>query len=299
VGGTKIAAGLAHRDGRIIACQRAPTAQAGGAQVVSQIIALVGDVLQQAIASPGELAAIGVALPAVIDQARGMVLWAPNIPGWQQETLVAQPISQAMRVPVSLHYDGHAWVAGEWWCGAARGAADVALLAVGTGIGGGLILGNRLYRGRVGVAGAVGWWVADRPQACGRTASEGWLESLASGPAIARAAGQGTAEEAFAAARAGDARAQQAAAQAAQVLGAAAANLVSLVDPEVVVFAGGVMVGGADLLFPGISDVVRREAQPQIARQVRLVTAELGEDAAWLGAARLALLQMEGEEAGV
>jgi glucokinase len=192
-----------------------------------------------------------------------------------------------------LHYDGHAWAAGEWWRGAARGAREVALIAVGTGIGGGLILDGRLHRGRVGVAGAIGWWVADWQQAGrARPQSQGWLESLASGPAIARAAGRATADEALQAARAGDPAARQAVERAAQALGAAAASIVSLVDPEVVVMAGGVIAGGADLLLPRITEIAKREAQPRTARGVRVVCAELGEDAAWLGAARLAMLQL-------
>jgi glucokinase len=288
VGGTKIAVGLADGEGRIIASRRAATTRQGGREVIGQIIALLKKGLAATGGSTGA-AAIGVAVPAVIDQARGVVVWAPNIAGWQHEVAVAQPISEALGLPVTLHYDGQAWVTGEWWCGAGRGARDVALVAVGTGIGGGLILGGLLHRGRVGVAGAVGWWVADWRQVTQtRPASLGWLESLASGPAIARAAGRATAEDALQAARAGDGKAQQAVAQAAEVLGAAAANIVSLVDPEVVVMAGGVIAGGGDLLLPRIREIVRREAQPQVARQVRIAAAELGEDAAWLGAAKLA-----------
>ncbi len=288
VGGTKIAVGLADGEGHIIASRRAPTARDGGAQVVSQIIALLREVLTKASAVK-ETAAIGVAVPAVIDQTAGAVLWAPNIVGWQQPVAVAGPIAGALGIPATLHYDGHAWVTGEWWCGAARGMSDVALVAIGTGIGGGLILGGRLHRGHVGVAGAVGWWVGDWRQAgLARPPNQGWLECLASGPAIARAAGRATAEEALEAARQGDGRAREAIAQAAEVLGAAVANLVSLVDPEVVVLAGGVIAGGADLLLPRIREIVAGESQPQVARSVRIVAAELGEEAAWLGAARLA-----------
>lgn len=290
VGGTKIAVGLAAQDGRIVASRRARTSPAGGDQVVQEIAALLADVLEESGTARESLAAIGIAVPAVTDRERGVVLWAPNIAGWQEEIAVAGPVSEALGAPASLHYDGHAWVAGEWWCGAARGAQNVVLVAVGTGIGGGVILDGRLHRGRVGVAGAIGWWLPDWRQAGeARSASQGWLESAASGPAIARAAGKATAEEAFAAARAGDAAARHAVVQAGQVLGAAAANLVSLLDPELVVFAGGVIAGGADLLLPRIREIVAREAQPQISRDVRIAAAELGDDAAWLGAARLAL----------
>jgi glucokinase len=297
VGGTKIAAGLVDQRGRVAACRRTQTAPEGGTRVVSQITDLLRQLLEDAAAPQDALSAIGIAVPAVIDQKRGLVLWAPNVPGWQCEVTVTRPIAEAFEVPVSLHYDGHAWVTGEWWRGAARGARDVALLAIGTGIGGGIILGGRLHRGRIGVAGAVGWWIVDRPQVeLTRREGEGWLESVASGPAIAKASDKSTAEEAFQAAREGDTAAQEAVERAAAALGAATANLLSLLDPEVIVLAGGVMAGGADLLLPRICQIAAREAQPQIAGAGRIVSAELGEDAAWIGAARLALDSLTDQE---
>jgi len=288
VGGTKIAAGIVDGDGRILASRRVPTAPPGGVRVVDQIIDLLRELIPQFAPAPEAVDAIGIAVPAVIDRPGGAVLWAPNIPGWQERVPVAPPISDALGLPVSLHYDGHAWVMGEWWRGAARGAQHVALIAVGTGIGGGLLLGGRLHTGHVGVAGALGWWALDRQHAGTPSSIRGGLESIASGPAIARAAGADTAEAAFHAAREGDPTARTAVANAAHALGLAAADLASLLDPEVIVLAGGVMTGGADLLLPTIQDLVRRVSQPQVARSVRLVPAELGEDAAWLGAAKLA-----------
>ena len=297
VGGTKIAVGLVETGGRVLACRRADTAPEGGRQVISQITDLVEDVLRDGGVSRDAVGAIGVAVPAVIDQARGSVLWAPNIAGWQDEVAVAPPISEAFGARTSLHYDGHAWVTGEWWRGAARGTRDAALVAVGTGIGGGIILGGRLHSGRVGIAGAVGWWVLGEAQSGGaRMEGQGWLESVASGPAIAEAAGKRTAEEALRAAREGERRAQEAVDRAAAALGSAIANMVSLLDPEVIVLAGGVMVGGTDMLLPRIQEIVKSEAQPHMASGVRIAAAELGEDAAWMGGARLAAGQLTNEE---
>lgn len=294
VGGTKIAAGLAARDGRVIASGRVPTPQTDGPAVLTAIVQLLQRLLTEAHAAGSDLAAIGLSVPAVTDQERGAVLWSPNIRGWDEETLVAGPLGEAIGAPASLHYDGHAWVMGEWWLGAAKGAREAALVAVGTGIGGGLILGGQLHRGRVGVAGAIGWWVTDHSEmGPDRRETHGQLESVASGPAIARAAGKQTADEAFQAARQGDPAAVRAVSEAAAALGAAVANLVSLLDPEVVVLAGGVIAGGSDLLLPRVQEIVSREAQPQIAAGVRIVPAALGEDAPWLGAARLALTDVE------
>jgi glucokinase len=299
VGGTKIVGGLATREGRVIASARAATPASGGDAVIEAIADLLRQVLSGAGLPGTDVASLGLAVPAVIDQARGAVLWAPNIRGWDKETLVAGPIGEALGTRASLHYDGHAWVAGEWWLGAARGARDVALVAVGTGIGGGLILGGRLHRGRVGVAGAIGWWVPDYKEVgAGRRQPQGLLESIAAGPAIARAAGRPTAEEAFQAARQGDPAALQAVGEAAAALGAAVANLVSLLDPQVVVLAGGVIAGGGDLVLPRVQEIVGNESQPQVAAGVRIVAAALGEDAPWLGAARLGMCESEGEKGG-
>jgi glucokinase len=288
--------------------------------VVSAIIELLRQVFADARVTADDLVTIGIAVPAAIARASGTVLWAPNVHGWDKETPVAGEVAQALSVRTSLHYDGHAWVMGEWWLGAARGARDVALIAVGTGIGGGLILDGHLHRGRIGVAGAIGWWITDyreappaprKPRASGAAAAEpplregdrerrereacpevrrrGMLESVASGPAIARAAGTETTEEAFQAARRGHPRALRAIEAAARAIGAAAADLASLLDPEVIVLAGGVIAGGGALLLPVVQEIVRNEAQPHIAAAVRIVPADLGDDAPWLGAARLAL----------
>ena len=299
VGGTKIVAGLATSEGRFIASARAATPASGGDAAIEAIADLLRQLLSGAGVSGSDVASLGIAVPAVIDKARGSILWAPNIPGWDSETPLAAPISHALGITTSLHYDGHAWVTGEWWLGAAKGARDVALVAVGTGIGGGLILGGRLHRGRVGVAGAVGWWVPDYEEVgAGRRQIQGLLESIAAGPAIARAAGTPTAEEAFQAARQGDPAALRAVGDAAAALGAAVANLVSLLDPEVVVLAGGVIAGGSDLILPRVQEIVGNESQPQVAAGVRIVAAALGEDAPWLGAARLGICESEGKKGG-
>jgi glucokinase len=132
----------------------------------------------------------------------------------------------------------------------------------------------------------------------GRRQIQGLLESIAAGAAIACAAGRSTAEEAFQAARQGDPAALRAVGAAAAALGAAVANLVSLLDPEVVVLAGGVIAGGSDLILPRVQEIVGNESQPQVAAGVRIVAAALGEDAPWLGAARLGMCKSEGEKGG-
>jgi glucokinase len=108
VGGTKIVGGLATREGRIIASARMPTPASGGDAVIEAIADLLRQALSDAGVSGSEVASLGIAVPAVIDKARGSILWAPNIPGWDTETPLLGPISEALAIRTSLHYDGHA-----------------------------------------------------------------------------------------------------------------------------------------------------------------------------------------------
>jgi glucokinase len=172
--------------------------------------------------------------------------------------------------------------------GAARGLSDVVFLGVGTGIGAGILTGGRICRGASDIAGAVGWFALD-PRRQPHWKQTGCWEGEAAGPAVARRAGVATAEEAVAAARRGEPSACRALQETARWLAMGIANLVSLLNPEMVVLGGGLMDGAGDLLL----DAVRREvidwAQPIAARQVRIELTELGADAGLLGAARLAL----------
>ena len=280
VGGTKIAGALVTRDARIVARHQVGVDARGGSRAVRQVLALA-----ERLAAEGDALGVGVAVPAVIDRARRTVVWAPNIRGWRRVAL-AELLERSLGLPALLEQDGHAAAIGESWRGAARGVRNVVMLVIGTGIGGGMILDGRPYRGSDGLAGAAGWFTAGQSPCRSGLRLPG-LESLVAGPGIAHRAGvaSGRSEEVFAAAAAGDEVARQIVAETAEVLGLAIADVVSLLNPDLIVLGGGVGAGAADQLLPRIRQIVRACAQPVSARRVRIERSRLGSDAGLLGVA--------------
>jgi glucokinase len=209
---------------------------------------------------------------------------------------------------VTIDSDRAAYILGETWRGAARGARDAVFLAVGTGIGAGILSGGKLIRGYGDVAGAIGWLALDRPF-LPRYVQHGCFEDQASGPGLVRVARDLIGADAsysgelrgiadldagniFAAHERGDALASKVIDNAIELWGMAAANLVSLFNPEMIVFGGGVF-GPAVKFLDRIYDEAKRWAQPIAIGQVRFVASELGSDAGLFGAGRLAMLAGE------
>jgi glucokinase len=306
LGGTKLAGALVDRTGRCSHRLQQPTQLSGREATLAQVRAAAKALQQRARDSACISLGIGISVPAVVDSDRGYVLWAPNIPGWQDVPLGA--ILQAdLNLPVQVEYDGHAAALGEAWCGAGSTVRNMLLVIIGTGIGGGMILEQRLYRGGIGIAGALGWFVVDPARAeTGSQRQFGQLESLCAGPAIARRAQalavEGTcpvlvelvrgdvtaisAREVFQAAQRGDKTCTALLNDVAETLGIALANAVTLLNPELIVLSGGVGASAQSLIEP-IIKTIRKHAQPVAAQSVRVVTTALGEDAALLGAAQL------------
>lgn len=307
VGGTKIAAALFTRDGEIAARRKVPIDPAGGDAAAAQVAAAVADLSAAARASGGRLLAAGICVPGIAYAASGRV-WAPNIPGWDQFPLLEKLRGHVpeVRVPLVLESDRSAYVAGEAWRGAAAGARDAVFLAVGTGIGAGIIAGGRIVHGHEDIAGAVGWFGLD-PRFKPEYAAMGCFEAEASGNSLARKAraelekgrpstlaglaggsiAAVTAETVAAAARQGDPLAQEIVADATAYLAMGVANIVSLLDPEVVVLGGG-LFQAADLFLEPVRRDFRRWAQPLAARAVRIELSVLGEDAGLYGCGFLA-----------
>jgi glucokinase len=281
IGGTKISASLVDATGNRGRRVDVQTDERGGERVVRQVIDVAAG-----IAKGANVLGVGVAVPAVVDRDRRVVAWAPNISGWRNVPLAAR-LEEALSIPALLEYDGQAAAAGEHWVGAARGIDNVVMLVIGTGIGAGIICDSHVYRGRDGLAGAIGWLSCgaklSRPRVGRRLPA---LESVVSGPAIARRGRRRRAEDVLTAAASGNARARRVIEATAELLGRAVADFVSLLNPDLVVLGGGVGAGFGKWLLPRIRTTVREHAQPVSARGVRIVTSELGPDAGLLGAAR-------------
>jgi glucokinase len=288
LGGTKVSAAAVTEEGSILARRREPVAKRSFPETVGQIGRLAEE-LSETVRGAG---CAGLIIPGIWNPRTGSA-WAPNLWGMEHVPLL-EALNGRLRLPVSIASDRAGSVLGEQWLGAARGLSDVVFLAVGTGIGAGIIAGGRLIEGHAGVGGAVGW-MAIRDAWAPEYASRGCFETEAAGPALVAhifnwgAAGEWTPELVVQAARMGDRAAVLAVRQAAQALGRGIANLVSTLNPELVVFGGG-MVEAWDLFEAPLHEEFRRWAQPVAAAQARIVPSALGPDAGLFGAARLALM---------
>ena len=273
LGGTKTALAHVNEDGAI-----------GRRWTLAAARSLDGSVAQIADACH-DVSAVGVIVPGIYTPATGRA-WCPNLWG-SDEVPLLRALEARVRVGVNIDSDRCGCVLGESWLGAARGARDVVFVAIGTGIGVGILAGGALVRGAHGIAGAAGWF-ALTPQWKDIYARTGCWEGESAGPAVARLAGAAEAEAVVAAARAGDGVARDVLYRAADYTAMGIANLISALNPEVVVLGGGLMIGAADLLLGRIRSEVLRWAQPIAASQCRIDITQLGDAAGLLGAARLA-----------
>ncbi|MCU0453902.1 MAG: ROK family protein [Bacteroidetes bacterium] len=309
LGGTKLAAALVLDDGTIIARRDQLLDGRSGADVAGLLIALLLDLTAEAERLSHPITGAGISVPGIARHRTGTV-WAPNIPGWEDYPLrdeVQRSLTKGVRVVVDS--DRTCAILGEEWKGAARGCRNAIYLTVGTGIGAGILADGHVLRGSQDIAGAVGWMSLRQPFDPAY-ASCGCFESLASGHGIAARARELVARSDIAlssldtipadrlsaqdvfAAYDDDMVAQTVIRDAIVAWGAAAANLVSLFDPERIIFGGGIF-GPATRFIPQIRAEAERWAQPVSMRRVEFVPSALGGDAPLIGAASLAALRVE------
>ncbi len=307
IGGTKIAAALVTREGAIEHRRRIATlAGEGTSAVVKRLWGLVDGVLSEARLNATEINGISLAAAGPIDMREGMIMNAPNLPGWDAIPLRGMGADR-YKVESFLINDAKAAALGEREFGAGKGISDLLCVTLGTGIGGGIIIGGRLYLGRSGAAGEIGHMTIDLhgPRcACGNV---GCWETFASVSAMeAEAArriragersslrlsgdvGSGgvTAVNIADAARRGDSLASSVISWSAAHIGTGLVNLANIFNPEMIVLGGGLIKIGDPLILPAAA-AVRERAFPLIARDVRIVVSTLGDDAGLLGAAAFA-----------
>lgn len=284
VGGTKLTTAIVDSAGQVF-CRKKTSITRGSVRAgVEQICKGVREAIESASAEKQEIRGAGVIVPGIYFADSGNV-WAPNL--WGQEQIPFRfELERELKLPVVIDSDRAGYVTGERWMGAAKGLKDVVFLSVGTGIGAGILAGGQLLRGAGDIAGAAGWFALN-PDLQDAYRSIGCWEAEAAGPALARRVQAASAEEVIAAARNSDAAAKSAIEQTAKYLGMGIANIVSLLNPEMVVLGGGLMQS-ADLFLDTVKRVMSEWAQPIAARQVRIAVTQLGEDAGLMGAARLA-----------
>jgi len=284
LGGTKTSLALVDEEGRIRARTKAPAARTLEGSV-EQIAGAAASARAESAGFAGPMS-VGVIVPGIYTPGTGRA-WCPNLWG-ADDVPLRDALESRLGASVVIDSDRAGYVLGESWLGVARGLRDVAFVAIGTGIGVGILSNGAVVRGAHGVAGAAGWFALTLQwkDAYGRV---GCWEAEAAGPAVARLAGAADAASVVEAARSGDPAARAVLAAAARYTGMGVANLISVLDPEMVVLGGGLMQGSGDLLLDDVRREAARWAQPVAHARCRIEVTELGEDAGLLGAARLAL----------
>jgi len=301
IGGTDIKLGIVAGEGTILESGTLPTEAGAGPTTAAARV----KVWLAATGSP--VVAAGVDCAGLIDGDRGFLHISPNLAGWADVPLRAI-FEEALGVPVVVENDANAAAYGEWMLGAGRGMRTFVCLTLGTGVGGGIVANGELYRGSSGFAGEIGHTVicADGPP-CG-CGNRGCLEALIGAKAIvarARAMLDASGETrsgwddsldvkeiAHAAAR-GDAIARRALAETGRFLGIGLTNVVHILAPEAIAIGGGV-AGAGDLILEPARETVRRCVMDEAMASVRIVPAELGNSASFLGVSLLALSRLGG-----
>ena len=308
IGGTNLVVAAVATDGsRIEGLRSEPTEAGRGADdVISRLVAMARRTIDDTRAADpsSRLTGIGIGSPGPVDVGAGVVLLTPSL-GWVDmpvRDLIANPLG----LPATLDNDATCAMAGEWWLGAARGARHAVTFTLGTGIGGGLVVDGKVVHGASDVAGEIGHiTIEPNGRRCG-CGNDGCLEAYASGTAIARRmteaigaggesllAGPGdrgplTAQAVYEAAASGDALALEVVHDTAKYLGVGVANLINILNPEIVVICGGVTQAGERLFTPLRREVTRRAFKPAV-EVCRIVPGELPGTAGVVGAAKIFL----------
>ncbi len=300
IGGTNIKAAVVHEDGRVAAFET--SAWSGGAvidalETVERLAAEVGS------SSGLSFDICGCGCAGLVDHEAGVVHRSPNLPQWHDVRL-AEELAGRLGVPVLLENDANAAAYGEYAAGAARGATNAVMVTIGTGIGGGIVLGGSIYRGSHGFAAEIGHSVIDLTGGvqCG-CGSTGCVEPLVNAAslvvqtkqrmdegaesALAELAGPLTARAVGEAAAAGDQLARSVTADVGRTLGVLLSNIVAYLDPDVIVIGGGVAAAGSSLMDTARGEFAARTSIYQ-GMATRIVMAELGRKAGVVGAALLA-----------
>ena len=304
LGGTHLRVALVDDAGRILKQLKQGTPKGDSALCI--VDALV-KAAQQWNSDKLPVVATSIMVPGAVDSEGTVDLLAPNLPSLVNFELKAE-LERRLGWPVFLENDANAAAVGEMWMGAARGCRDVISVTLGTGVGGGVILDGKLWRGSHGSAGEIGHTTVDPFSGlkckCGNT---GCLELFASATAIVRMTRESlslfhestlrseelTAAKVYDAGRNGDELALAVFQRFGMYLGIGLANLINLIDPQIIVISGGA-VNGWDLFAPEMYRQVEERAFRTTAQQVKIARAECGDNAGLLGAARLARTGLTG-----
>jgi glucokinase len=279
LGGTKILAARVGRDGNVERRRERPTPTESQNALVEALEDAVEELLD------GDVGAIGFGVPARVDQQAGVARGSVNTP--MHDFALRDRMAKRFSLPVGIDNDANAAAYAEWAFGAGRGSNDMVMITLGTGVGGGVVTGGRLYRGWAELGHVV--VVYDGKPCQGNCSGRGHLESYCTGVAAGEAAeetfGPGTdAHRLVRLAREGDTSAVAILDGIGRLLGAGIGSFVNIWDPQIVVVGGGFGTAAGELLLGPAREVVRREALAPAGEEVRIVNADLGTAAGVIGA---------------
>jgi glucokinase len=316
LGGTNFRAGIVDLETGKISHQAtiSTLAREGHDAVMGRMADLINRIIHESDIPPDDIGGIGIGVPGVLDLEKGLTLFLPNLAGNWPNVPLAETIAHHTGLPVTLLNDVRAITYGEWRFGAGQGVDTMACFAIGTGVGGGLVINGKLHLGIGGTAGELGHQTVEPNGALCGCGNRGCLEAYSSGPAIAamgmKAVSQGlttiiaeliendlnriTPKVIYQAAIDGDRIAQEIFQQAGIYLGIAISNTLVSVGPRKVVIAGGVSQAG-DLLLKPIRKTVKERVFVMPADQVEIVMARLGNDAGVIGVAAWSRRYVRGE----
>ncbi len=303
IGGTKISAGVVDGEGTLLASERSETPATEPGAIVATASSLV-----RRLAHSFEIEGVGVAAAGMVDAQRSIVRFAPNI-AWRDAPLRAM-LEEQLELPVVIENDANAAAWGEFLYGPARDVADMVLITIGTGVGGGIVFGGQLMRGAFGIGGELGHLrVKPGGYLCG-CGNRGCWEQYASGNALVRDAREllrtapglasGLRErtggdpdllrgpDITEAAKAGDAASIELLSDLGRWIGEGAASIASILDPSMFVLGGGVAAAGDLLMEPAVSAFRRNLSGRGYRPEATWALADLGNDAGVIGAAALA-----------
>lgn len=308
IGGTNTVVALVpFEGGEPRALRSLPTeAEDGADAVIERIVDAVRASVEEVLSEEGEsreaIAGMGIGSPGPLDRSTGIVIETPNL-GWKDFPL-RDRLSEAVGLPATLDNDANCATFGEWWLGAGKSVSSLVGLTLGTGIGGGIVMDGEIVHGASDAAGEIGHMTIDFTGRLCKCGNYGCLEAYCSGPNIAARAREGiragaetvlgelvdgeleeiTAATVYEAVVLGDGYATEVMLETAKILGAGIASLINILNPEMVVVAGGVTRAG-DHLFTPLRAEVRRRAFRSAQEACTIVPAELPETAGVIGAA--------------
>jgi len=312
LGGTNLKAGTVTQQGQVVSRVKVPThGEDGPDAVIGRIVGAVEQVIDDSGCSKSDVVAVGCGAPGPLNWATGIVYAPPNLPGWKDVPL-AQILTDRLGITSFIENDANSAAYGENWVGAGRDVKDLVALTLGTGIGGAIILDNKLWRGIDGTAGEIGHMIIQvdgRPCNCG---SRGCLEQYGSATGIVLTAREMiasgretiltdmadgnldnlTSKDVYEACRRDDELAAEVFAETGRLLGIGLTTLANLLNPEMIVICGGVIAAG-DVLFDPMRRTLRELAFKEPGERAQVVPAQLGAAAGLIGAAGVALQRVE------